>query len=358
VSRRGLLRAAAGCLLLGSLVLAFFLWAVAGDFYSNFGKEVFVDIPRGTGTRQIASMLKDAGVIRSEWQFLAARALSRNAILQAGEYRFSQPASPWEVYRRIARGDVHYYQLTVPEGSNLWDIDAAVSALGIMQPGEFLATARNPEIVQRLIGDVAPQAPTLEGYLFPSTYRVTKHTTAEQLARQMVTQFRKVWESLGAPGDAHHFVTLASLVEKESAVPAERPLVASVYQNRLAKSMRLDCDPTTVYAALLEGAYRGVIYRSDLERKHPYNTYQNPGLPPGPIANPGREALTAALRPAQTNYYYFVAKPDGSGAHVFSEEYESHARAVAEYRRGIQKAEPAGAASRVAGSAIRGQSPR
>jgi UPF0755 protein len=154
----------------------------------------------------------------------------------------------------------------------------------------------------------------------------------------MVNQFRSVWASLDATEDPHRTVTFASLVEKETGIASERPVVAGVYANRLRRGMRLECDPTVIYAALLENRYRGAIYRSDLDRQHPYNTYRTSGLPPGPIASPGAEALRAALRPARTDYLFLVAKPDGSGEHVFSATNTAHNRAVREYRRGRAQA--------------------
>ncbi len=310
------------------------LWAVKADRYAGFAEPVFLEIPRGMPSAEIASLLARNGVVRSRWQFLAARALRPSAVLQAGEYRFAAPDTPDHVAARLAAGDVHYYAVTIPEGANLFDAAAAVGRLRLpLTPEAFLAAARKPALVKELIGDLAPGAPSLEGYLFPSTYRLTRATTPEQLARQMTAKFRSVWKELGAPPNAHRAVTLASLVEKESAVAAERPLVASVYQNRLTAGMKLDCDPTTIYAALLDGRWRGAIYRSDLASPHPYNTYRTPGLPPGPIANPGIEALRAALRPAQSPYLYFVAKPGDSGEHVFSANLAAHNRAVARYRK-------------------------
>jgi UPF0755 protein len=154
----------------------------------------------------------------------------------------------------------------------------------------------------------------------------------------MLTQrFRAEWKRLDTSADVHQSVTLASLVEKEAAVPEDRPLIASVFRNRLNLGMKLDCDPTTVYAALLEGRYRGTIYQSDLARANPYNTYQHAGLPPGPIANPGIASLRAALNPAVTDYVYFVARPDGSGRHQFSKDIAAHRVAASRYRRGLAK---------------------
>ncbi len=300
--------------------------------YAGFQQEVLLDFPKGTGSRTMGRELARAGVVRYSWQFLLVRVLRPTARLQAGEYRFAKAASPWEVFRRIVRGDVVYHELAIPEGYNIFEIAEAVEAAKIMPASRFLRAARNPS----LVADIAPQARTLEGYLFPSTYHVPKKVTPEQLCKQMTDQFRKVWKELDPPEwtNVHAVVTLASMVEKETGIEAERPLVASVYANRLKLGMKLDCDPTTVYAAILEGRYRGAILKSDLERDHPYNTYKVAGLPPGPIANPGKTSLAAALRPAETKFLYFVAKPGGSGEHVFSVDIASHNRAVAQYRRG------------------------
>jgi UPF0755 protein len=323
------------------IVLLFVLTLVVGGGgayllltpYSAFDKEVFVDIPPKTSSRAIASMLQEKGVIQFDWTFLLARAAIRSANLQAGEYHFDRPISVLDAFFKISRGDVFFYELRIPEGSNMFDVAAAVERLGLMKADAFLQVARNPAPIK----DIAPGAPSLEGYLFPSTYRVTRHTSALQIAREMTQNFRRVWDEVKRSTpltDTNRLVTLASLVEKETAVPAERSTVASVYANRLALGMKLDCDPTTIYAAMLEGRYRGTIYRSDLDRVHPYNTYRVAGLPPGPIANPGRESLKAALEPASTKYIYFVAKPGGLGEHSFSESLSLHNLAVQEYRNG------------------------
>ena len=304
------------------------LYYSLGMPYAGFDGEAFIDISPRTPTKEIARMLQEAGVIRNEWQFLLARALDRSSVLQAGEYRFDRPMTPWGVFHKIARGDVFYYELRVPEGANMFDIGSALEKLGLMKQEQFLAAARDPSLIR----DLAPEAPSLEGYLFPSTYHVVRRTTAQQIAREMTNQFRKAWKDVGGQGDVNRYVTLASLVEKETAVPEERANVASVYANRLAIGMKLDCDPTTIYAAMLQGRYRGTIYRSDLDSPHPYNTYRNPGLPPGPIANPGIASLKAALQPAQTSYLFFVAKRGGAGAHVFSETLAEHNAAVRDYR--------------------------
>ena len=301
--------------------------------YQAFGAETFVEFPRGTGSRAMAAALARAGVVRSRWDFLLARALSPARVLRAGEYRFHHPASPLEVFDRIARGDTFYYTLVVPEGRNMFDIAAAAANLGLFPAPKFVDAARDPSPIR----DLDPDAPTLEGYLFPSTYHVTRHTTPAALCRMMTARFRDVWSSLEGAPSAHRTVTLASLVEKESKLPAERPRVAAVFANRLRLGMPLDCDPSTIYAALVEERYRGAIHRSDLESGNPYNTYRHAGLPPGPIANPGLDSIRAVLAPTDTDALYFVLRPDGSGAHQFSSNMAAHQAAVAVYRRAKKK---------------------
>lgn len=310
----------------------FLAWAVFAP-YQGFSGETFVELPRGAGSAGIARTLQRAGVIRYSWAFLLERALRPSAKLQAGEYRFTNAAPVEEVFGRIARGDIFYFEFAVPEGSNMFDVARSLEAQAVMTASEFLEAASDPTLVR----DLAPQAETLEGFLFPSTYRLSHTTTAAQLTKMMTAQFRKEWTRLAPatngdpPADPLRTVTLASLIEKETGVAEERPLVASVFTNRLARGMRLECDPTTIYAALLENRYRGKIHRSDLASANPYNTYQNAGLPPGPIANPGADAIRAALAPAATKFLYFVAKPEG-GSHQFSATMTEHEKAVQAYR--------------------------
>jgi UPF0755 protein len=297
--------------------------------YAGFNQEVFVDLPRGTGVRQMAAMLESAGVIRHSWTFLLARAFRRGATLQAGEYHFTQPASVLDIFERLRRGDIFYYELVVPEGKNMFDIAAAVEQLAVFSAERFLEAARNPAAIR----DLDPQAPSLEGYLFPNTYRLTRTTTPDQLCLTMTGKFREVWRGLHTDASIHRTVTLASLVEKEGKLPNERPIIASVFVRRLAIGMKLDCDPTTIYAALLAGSYRGAIHKSDLANEDPYNTYQHAGLPPGPIANPGAASVAAVLHPADTDYLYFVARADGSGGHNFSADLAAQQANVVKYRR-------------------------
>ena len=326
-----IVRLAAVLIVLLCAAAGYVFWVLSRP-YAPPGEETFVEFPRGTGTEGMASRLARAGVIRHAWLFLAARALQPRRALKAGEYRFAAPASVLEVYDRIARGDIFYYTLTVPEGENMFDIGAAAAKLSLFPAGDFVRAARDPSLIR----DLDPTAPTLEGYLFPDTYRLTRHTTPQQLCQMMTGRFRGVWKQLGAAANVHNTDTLASLIEREARVPTDRPLISSVLHNRLQIGMKLDCDPTTIYAALLDGRYTGVIHQSDLASKSAYNTYQHAGLPPGAIANPGRESLAAALHPADTQYLFFVLRPDGSGAHNFSKSISEHLVATARYRRASQ----------------------
>jgi UPF0755 protein len=322
----------AGLAAIAAVIAGAWVFHLLNQPYKGFANPVFVDFARGTSTSSIAATLADNGVIRDRWLLLAARGLRRGTNLQAGEYKFDKPASPFEILERLARGDIYYMELLIPEGFNMFDIAEAVGKLGTIRPEAFLAAARNPAMIR----DLDPDAPSLEGYLFPNKYRVHRHTTAQQICRMMTDEFRERWKVLGTNADVHATVTLAAMVEREARRPEERPLVASVFHNRLRIGMKLDCDPTTVYAALLENRYKGAIHRSDLENTSPWNTYRHPGLPPGPIASPGLSAIQAALAPAETPYLYFVAKADGSGGHNFSESLIEHYAAVAQYQRAVR----------------------
>ena len=308
--------------------------AAAGWFYVfevPYGpaRETFVDIPAGTGTAGMAERLKAGGAIRSVLGFELMRSIT-GGTLRAGEYRFDHPVRLGEVYARIARGDVYTRTLVIPEGYNIFDIAGAVQAAGLGSAQAFLAAERRDT---GLVADLSPRAASLEGFLFPDTYRFSRHTTPDLMVAAMVKRFRQEAAQLGvlAGTDAARTVTMASLIEKEVAVDAERPLVSGVFINRLAQGMPLATDPTVIYAALLNGRWRGTIYRSDLQFDSPYNTYLHAGLPPGPIANPGVAALKAAMNPARTDYLYFVA--DAQGHSVFSRDLKGHTAAVMAYRQ-------------------------
>jgi len=289
--------------------------------------EQFVDIAPRTGTLTIGKQLKQAGVLRTGYELEALR-LSRGGTLKAGEYRFDHPATPIEIYDRLRRGDVYTISLVIPEGFNIFDIASAVQAAGLDSSANFLAAERQHT---ELISGWSPQAASLEGFLFPDTYKFNHHSTEEQMLGAMVKRFAEVATQLGVtPSDATRVVTMASLVEREVRVNSERPLVAGVFENRLHAGMPLQTDPSVIYASLLNGTWTGAIHQSELHSDSPYNTYTHAGLPPGPICNPGLAALQAALHPAQTDYMYFVANPDGSTK--FARELDEHNANVAIYR--------------------------
>jgi len=310
--------------------IAFALLAPAGPETATY-----VDILPGTPSAQIAGQLKQQGIIRSKWVFLGLR-LARGGTLKAGEYRFDHPVPMTEVWEKIRRGEVYTVEVTIPEGSNIFDIGARVQAAGLGTKDAFVAAAKEDA---SLVQDLDPHAPSLEGYLFPDTYRFSLHTDPQEMMMAMVKRFRAAAAGIGLTGDLHQTVTLASLVEKETPIDAERPLVASVFENRLAKNMPLMTDPSVIYAALLDGRYRGTIYQSDLQADSSYNTYRHQGLPPGPICNPGLKSLEAAMHPAVTDYLYFVAaSADPSGKSRFSATIEEHAKDVQAYRRAVRQA--------------------
>lgn len=320
------------CALVMIVVAAYFLFVPAGP-----RQEVFVEVPPGMGTARLARQLEAQGVIRSRYAFEAVRLLERGK-LKAGEYRFDQPANVFEVYSRLRQGDVYYRSVIIPEGYNLFDAAAAVEAAQLGTKEQFLEGARrNVALVQ----DLDPQAKSLEGYLFPDTYRFQRLDTVESIQRAMVKRFRVAAAQLGLQANYHDVVTMASLIEKETPTAGDRPLVASVLDNRLKRGMPLMTDPTVIYAAMLEKRYRGTIYRSDLASESAYNTYKHTGLPPGPICSPGNASLTAAMHPAQTQYLYFVADAATAGHSRFASSLEEHQRNVEAYRKAERAAQSA-----------------
>jgi UPF0755 protein len=306
-------------------------------------EKTFVMLRPGYSTRRIASELKSAGVIRSEEAFVLWHDLHRRRSLKAGEYLFEKPANIIDLQKRLRRGDVYFHTVVVPEGFTMFDIARAVEAAGLGPAEDFLKVAQSDTA---LIADIAPGAPSLEGYLFPDTYEFSRMQTMQDMAAAMVRQFRQVAHQIGLihegansdpetiPTELERTVIMASIIEKETSVAEERPLVASVYYNRLTKKIALDADPSIIYAELLGGVYQGALHHADMQFKSPYNTYKYPGLPPGPIANPGKSALEAAMHPTQSDYYYFVA--DAAGHHRFARTIEEHNKNVDAYRRAMR----------------------
>jgi len=288
----------------------------------------FVLLRPGYSTRRIATELKSAGVIRSSSAFVLWHCFHRKRSLKAGEYLFDRSANALDVHDRLVRGDIYVHTLVIPEGYTMFDIAQAIEDARLGSSQEFLNAAKSDTA---LISDLAPEAKTLEGYLFPATYEFTRTEGMQDMVAAMVKQFRQVAREIGVSTDVQKTVTMASIIEKETAVPEERPVVASVYYNRLARNIALQADPSVIYGELLRGTYGGALHHADMQVNSAYNTYRRPGLPPGPIGNPGKTSLEAALHPAATDYYYFVS--DGNGHHRFARSLEEHNRNVAAYRR-------------------------
>lgn len=298
-----------------------------------------VYVARGAGARQIAGALAEAGVVRSRWVFLGLAVLRGDVRrLKPGEYEFTLPAPLGQVVAKVAAGRTVIHAVTVPEGFTVRDLAGRLAAEGLADPRRIQALAHDAAFARRLgLGE-----PSLEGYLFPDTYRLSRGMTEEEILGLMVARFSEVF---GAPEerkaqalglDRHAIVILASLIEKEARVDGERPLISAVFHNRLRRLMPLQADPSILYSFPEK---RGRLSRADLRQPDPYNTYVIPGLPPGPIANPGRASILAALDPAQVGFLYFVAKKDGT--HAFSRTLAEHERAVRRYQ-GARREEVSG----------------
>jgi len=316
------------------LAVGFFVYVPYGP-----SGETFVDILPGTGTLGIARQLQKTGIVRSAWAFdglVIWKTVSGHGAgsLKAGEYRFDHAAKMEEVYDRVRRGDVYTVTLVIPEGFNIFDIASAVAAAKLDSREDFLqAEEKNTELIAEWVPKGS--ANSLEGYLFPDTYKFSRHATPILMLTTMVREFGQEAKRLGVTtGEVARTVTMASLVEKEVHIDRERPEVVSVFENRLAAGMPLQTDPAVVYASLLRGTWTGVIHESELKSDSVYNTYSHAGLPPGPICNPGVAALQAALHPAKTDYLYFVADP--TGATKFAATLAEHNANVAAYRAGMK----------------------
>ena len=318
-------------------VAAFVVWQLYSPVTPR--GQTFVLLHSGYSTRRIAAELRKAGIIQSESAFLLWHATHPKPTLKAGEYLFEHPATLPQVYRRLAQGDIYFHTVTVPEGYTIFDIAQAIENAGLGSAADFLRICQTQT---GLISDFATGAKSLEGYLFPNTYRFTRTQSLEEMAVVMVHEFRKQAQPIGliaadsgtgGATDINAIVTMASIIEKETADPEERPRVASVYYNRLAQGMALDADPSIIYGELLQGTYQGALHHNDLAIDSPYNTYRFPGLPPGPICNPSQSSLDAALHPEKTKFLYFVS--DGNGHHHFAATLAEHDRNVAAYRRAL-----------------------
>jgi len=316
--------------LLGASAIAVSLrWALSPALAS--APPVIFDVRAGASLGQVARDLESRGLIRSAVALkLLARYRELAGVLQVGEYELSAALAPAEILTRIVEGQVVVYEVVIPEGLTAARIAPRFEAAGLADAAAFLAFASDPASAESL----GVEGVTLEGYLFPETYRLPRGLGVREVAKVLVDQFLQVWREIEPQARRQKLsmlevVTLASIVEKETAAPEERPLIASVFRNRLKRGMRLETDPTVIYGI---PDFDGNLRRRDLENaENPYNTYQISGLPPGPIANPGADALRAVVNPAESDYLFFVSRNDGT--HVFSKSYSEHVRAVDQYQR-------------------------
>jgi UPF0755 protein len=310
------------------------LWGVY--YYVNniptVSEDSIVDVPKGKGLRNISALLEDEGIIGSGDLFvLYVIGRGWQDRLKAGEYEFKRGDTTSEVARKLAEGDVVIHKVTIPEGLTLRETAELLGRNGVLDPDEFIAASSDPKLLKILPGR---SVTGLEGYLFPDTYSYTKGVTAEEFVRMMVSRFKNVYSSLAGLRQRvnltdNEVITLASIIEKETGSPPERPVISAVFHNRLRLGMRLESDPTVIYG--LGEDFDGNLTKGDLNSMTEYNTYLIRGLPPGPISNPGKESIIAALKPAPVEYIYFVSR--GDGTHYFSENYKDHQRAVSEYQR-------------------------
>jgi UPF0755 protein len=329
----------------GIIIIVVFLLAFAGSIYlvsnqflfqgaESTPREVIFELRSGRPFAQVAHELKALGVLKNSEAFILYARLTRSIPkVKAGEYKFITTMTPLEVMGVLKSGVSIRHSFTVPEGFSSFEIAELLEQKGFGKKEEIIKLIFDPQFVTRVLGRPAP---SLEGYLYPNSYQFTRYTRAEKILEFMVQEFRKNFKQLTPPfpynWDEHQVVTLASIIEKETGAPHERPLISSVFHNRLNKKMRLQTDPTIIYAkALIRGKIILDIKKADLNWDHPYNTYKRGGLPPGPIANPGLEALKAAIDPADSEYLFFVSQNDGT--HVFSENYRDHNKAVQDFQK-------------------------
>jgi UPF0755 protein len=329
------LKLAAVAVVLG---LAGAAWVVRDLYrpYQGFTGSLIAEIEPGSDASSIADLLVERGVLAHRFPFLTRYWLGRrHHHIKAGEYLFDRPLRPLDVYRRLIQGDVYLYEVVIPEGSDRFDMARIFQERLSLNPADFLRTTQHTA----LIHDLDPSAPSLEGYLFPDTYRFPRRASAATVVSAMVARFRHILRTKFrgelVPGSPrlHDVMTLASLVEKETPDPAERPVVAGVFARRLEKGMALQSDPTVIYALRLEHHAAGPLTAADLNLDSPFNTYRRAGLPPGPIASPGEVSLRAALQPAEGNALYFVS--NNHGGHIFASTLSEHQRNVARYRRQV-----------------------
>ncbi|MGH9391463.1 MAG: endolytic transglycosylase MltG, partial [Vicinamibacteria bacterium] len=318
----------------GAGIVAYRAWTMAREPFRGYDEEeIFFTVERGATGLRIAESLEERGIIRDRRLFvLALRFRADGKSVQAGEYRFVEPLSTFDVLSKLVSGDTFTFAVTIPEGLTLLETAELLAAQGLAEKSALRAAFEE----KTLVADLDPEARNLEGYLYPTTYRFPRSVAPEELARTLAGQFKRIFDETERARAAklgltpRQVVTLASVIEKETGLAEERPRIASVFSNRLRIGMPLQSDPTIIYALELAGRFDGNLKRTDLELDSPYNTYRYPGLPPGPIASPGEASIRAVLEPKETSFLYFVSRNDGS--HHFSSTYSEHVNAVRRYQ--------------------------
>jgi UPF0755 protein len=315
------------------------LLAILSELYrphQGYSGEILVNIEPGMRAPGVAERLVERGVLPHRLPFLLRYWVSRPSnTIKAGEYRFDHPLRPIDVYRKLIHGEVVLYAVVIPEGSDRFDMARIFEETFGIPREDFLRVSAQASAIH----DLDPQAPSLEGYLFPDTYRFPRRVSSATITATMLERFRRILETRFPAqlrrdsAQLHKVITLASMVEKETSLADERPLIANVFAKRLQRGWLLQCDPTVAYAMRLNGRPTGRILQSDLEIDSPYNTYRHVGLPPGPIASPGEASIRAAFRPDPGDFLYFVS--NNQGGHVFSKTLAEHERNVARYRRQV-----------------------
>lgn len=326
-----------GALLLGIAVFLFLASWFSLEFYlpvKSLQKEMFFEVEKGKKVEEIAQSLKENGIIKKKWPLLLGYKLFFSSkSIKAGEYRFRFPISSKEVLKTLIEGKAYLHPITIPEGLTRREIAEHLDALSFVNKEEFLKVSLDTQKISLL----DKEAKNLEGYLFPETYYFPRGISAERIVEAMVSEFKKTfqeeWKAKAREWgmNVREVVILASLIEKETSIPEEKKLISAVFHNRLKRGMKLDCDPTIIYILKEKGRFSGRLRTKDLRMDSPYNTYLYPGLPPGPICNPGRESIEAALQPSEEAYLYFVSKNDGS--HHFSYTLSEHLKAVSKYQK-------------------------
>lgn len=327
-----------GLFLLASILLGVFLWSAW--YHGSPGEIVPFEVQKGDNFVVLSRRLESAGIIHNERAYRwYVNFFATGQVLKRGEYELHKGMSISEVVAKLMSGRVMAHHFTIPEGNNLFQIADRLQASGLGQAEAFIAAARDPSVFGKLIhlGEAASEIRTAEGFLFPDTYDIPKGTSESEILQKFVERFNEKFKSLNLSEMPEHLkalgitqqglITLASLVEKETGAAKERPIIASIFLNRLKKKMRLQCDPTTIYGIWQErGVFDGNLRKADLQRNDAYNTYVISGIPAGPIANPGLEAIRAVLEPASTEYLYFVSRNDGT--HEFAVDYKVHQKNV------------------------------